>query len=161
MVSSSSDLVKKLQERHKLVAAAYIVFRKSDGKLLLLKRANTGYYDGYYSLPAGHLEGGETAAASAVREAREEVGVSLEPQNLKLVHAMHRKSINPLPHERIDFYFEVTDWQGEPVNLEPHKCDELKWVSSKDLPTNMVPEVKQALQMVASGELYSDFGFSD
>ncbi|HUC87556.1 MAG TPA: NUDIX domain-containing protein [Candidatus Binatia bacterium] len=152
--------VQSLDKRHKLIVAVYVILRKPDGKVLLLKRANTGYRDGYYGLPAGHLESGESIILGAARETKEEVGVNLEPHNLKLVHVMHYISSVPMPHDRLGFYFEATKWQDEPVNAEPHKCHELKWVSPKALPANMVPEVNQALQMIARGELYSDLGFS-
>ena len=33
--------------------------------LLLIRRANTGWMDGHWSLPAGHVEAGESAAADA------------------------------------------------------------------------------------------------
>jgi 8-oxo-dGTP pyrophosphatase MutT (NUDIX family) len=39
-----------------------------------MKRAGTGFGDGAYSLPCGHMDGGETAAQAAQREAAEELG---------------------------------------------------------------------------------------
>jgi ADP-ribose pyrophosphatase YjhB (NUDIX family) len=47
------------KERFKLIAAVYLVLIKNN-KILLLRRHNTGYFDGYYSLPAGHVEKEET-----------------------------------------------------------------------------------------------------
>jgi 8-oxo-dGTP diphosphatase len=90
-----------VKERFKLTPAAYVIFKKGD-QVLLLKRAKTGYYDGYYSLPAGHFDGGETAKDVAVREVSEEVGLTIRPEDLKLVHVSHRKSPIPVNHERMD-----------------------------------------------------------
>lgn len=44
----------KTKERFKVVPAVYLVLRRGEG-VLLLRRANTGYQDGKYSLIAGHL----------------------------------------------------------------------------------------------------------
>lgn len=52
--------------------------------MLLLKRANTGHLDGFWSVPAGRLDGGESITAGAVREAYEEVGVH-SPQPEKTI----------------------------------------------------------------------------
>lgn len=77
--------------RFKLIPAVYLFLRK-DNKVLLLKRANTGYQDGKYSVPAGHLDGDEVATKAMVREAQEEVGVVVDPKDMKLVHVCHRLS---------------------------------------------------------------------
>lgn len=156
--------MKRLADRHKLIPAAYVIFRDND-KILLIRRANTGYHDGEYSLPAGHVggtdeRGNEPAIMAACREAKEEVGVIVSPQGLRLVHTMHRKSTDPEPHERIDLYFEASKWHGKLRNAEPNKCDKLRWVLMNDLPRNMVPEVRQALSMVAKHDPYSEFNFA-
>jgi 8-oxo-dGTP diphosphatase len=154
---------KSPQDRHKVIPAVYVVFRDGE-KILLIKRANTGYRDGYYSLPAGHVggsdeNGGESATQAATREAKEEVGVDIEINDLRLVHTLHRVSTDPTPHERMDLYFEAEKWRGEPKNAEPHKCDEIRWADINDLPKNVIPEVRQALANISHGNPYSDFGF--
>ena len=151
------------QERFKVVPAVYVIFRDG-GKILLLRRFQTGYRDGDYSLPAGHVggadeQGGEPAVQAAMREAKEEVSVDIDPKDLELVHTMHRYSSEPEPHERMDLFFEAAEWRGEVANAEPHKCDELRWAKPTELPENMVPEVRQALDMIARRKPYSDFGF--
>lgn len=148
------------KDRFTVVPAVYLIFHKGN-EVLLLKRANTGYHDGEYSLPAGHVDGGEPAIRAAVREAAEEVGANILSDDLSLAHTMHRFSSEPSPHERIDLYFEVRKWQGEIINAEPHKCSELRWASLSELPVKMIPEVRQALLRIASGEPYSDYNFAD
>ncbi|HET9173745.1 MAG TPA: NUDIX domain-containing protein [Candidatus Saccharimonadales bacterium] len=147
-----------LDDRFCVVPAVYILFRQDD-TVLLLRRANTGYYDGQYSLPAGHIDGHESALTAAIREAKEEVGANLTVDELSLVHTMHRVSEHPRYHERIDLYFETTKSHPEITNCEPDKCDELRWVPITALPDSMVPEVKQALLMRVAAQPYSDFAF--
>ena len=65
-------------DRFKLIAAVYVFFVR-DGKILMLRRANTGYVDGDYSLVAGHADGNEALTAATAREAKEEAGVTIAP----------------------------------------------------------------------------------
>ena len=48
-----------LNSRFKVVPAVYLIHICMN-KILLSLRKNTGFYDGYYSLVAGHIEGNET-----------------------------------------------------------------------------------------------------
>lgn len=104
-----------------LYKAAVHLFFMQDNQLLLLRRANTGYRDGYYSVVAGHLEVGESVVQAAIREAHEEAGVVIQPDKVDVVQVMHRKSDD----ERIDFFVRIHAWEGEIYNAEPHKCDHL------------------------------------
>lgn len=140
-----------------LVPAAYIILRKGD-EVLLIRRSNTGYMDGFYSLPSGHIDGNEPAMRAAAREAKEEVGVEIVPSDLRFVHVVHRVA-EEKDHERVDFFFEATKWSGEPENTEPEKCDDVQWFSLGDLPAKLSPVVAQALQKMADGEYYSDLAF--
>jgi ADP-ribose pyrophosphatase YjhB (NUDIX family) len=146
--------------RYRVVLAVYVIFRDRDD-VLLLRRAGTGYHDGEYSVPAGHIDGGEPATWAAAREANEEVAVDINSRTLRLAHTMHRISVQPELHERIDLFFEAAEWSGEPTNAEPYKCDELRWTSLNSLPDNMVPEVSAALRNIAIGEPYSEFNFPE
>ena len=148
-----------LAKRFKVIMAVYVIFRDDNDRVLLLRRANTGYFDGSYSLPAGHVEGREPAIEAAAREALEEVGAVLQKGELEFAHIMHRVSDIPEIHERIDLYFQTIKPHPEITNKEPHKCDELRWVPLTSLPENMSPEVKVVLQKVAAGELYSNYQF--
>lgn len=147
-----------LQDRFRLICAVYLIFRDG-GKVLLIRRANTGYRDGWYSLPSGHLNGGETAARAAIREAKEEVGVDIDLNALRLAHTMHRFNPDPEPHERIDLAFEVLSWHGDLTNAEPEKCDDISWFSTSKLPENTIPEVRRTLEMIIRDQPYSEFNF--
>ncbi len=129
------------KEHFKFIAATHL-FLIRDGKILLLRRFNTGYEDGNYSVPAGHLDGKETAMQATTREA---------------AHVMNRVSTDG---ERIDFFFKTGKWTGEPKNMEPHKCDGLEWFDMDNLPQNVIPYVRQAIECVQKGIFYSEFGWN-
>ncbi len=124
-------------------------------QVLLLRRFQTGYMDGHYSVPAGHLDGEETVRMAGVREAREEIGVRIDPQDMVFAGVFHRHSDD----ERVDFFFRVLKWDREPSNSEPGKCDDLRWTPVDDLPVNTVPYVRQAIENVRSAVLFQEFGW--
>jgi 8-oxo-dGTP pyrophosphatase MutT (NUDIX family) len=124
-------------------------------QILLLRRFNTGFADGQYSVPAGHLDGGETVIAAAAREAMEEVGVRIEPQDIEFSGVMHRLD----GEERVDFFVKIQDWAGEPSNTEPEKCDDLRWVNVSDLPANTIPYIRQALKNHFQENRFDEFGW--
>ena len=142
--------------RFQLIPEVHLVLRRGE-QVLLLRRFNTGYDDGRYSLVAGHVDGGETARAALCREAREEAGLHIAPEDLALVHLIHRRSDG----ERLSMFFSAARWQGEPRNLEPHKCSELGWFDAAALPEPMVPCARHALAHIARGSVYSEFGWPD
>ena len=140
------------QQRFKLIASVYVMLIR-DGKILLLRRFNTGYEDGNYGLVAGHLDGDEKATDGMMREASEEAGIVLKAENLKMVHVMHRRQDD----ERIDFFFMAEKWEGEIENKEPGKCDDLSWFSLDSLPENTIPYIKNAIVCMRSKTLYSEY----
>ncbi len=125
------------------------------GQILLLRRFNTGYRDGEYSVPAGHLDGNETVREAARREAAEEIGVQIDKDNILFSSVMHRNEGD----ERIDFFVEIRAWRGEPFNNEPNKCDELRWVDPDSLPRNTIPYVRRAIENHANGVHFDEFGW--
>ncbi|MBM7791101.1 NUDIX hydrolase [Tenggerimyces flavus] len=140
-----------------LVPASYLILRRGEEVLLSL-RGGTGWRDGYWSLPAGHIEAGESAMAACLREAVEEIGIVVRPDDLVPLCTVHRTGGSGKPvDERVDFFFAAEVWAGEPTNLEPDKCAELGWYGLKDLPTPVVEPVDQVLAGLLSGRLPAIF----
>ena len=140
------------KERFKVVPSVYLILTKNN-RILLSRRYNTGFFDGYYSFPAGHLDGGETLKQAMVREASEEIGIPLDLNDLELVHTLNRKMLND---ERVDFFFTVKKWQGQPEIMEPDKCDDLAWFEFNGLPENTIPYIKQVIDSYLNNINYSE-----
>lgn len=145
------------KERYKLIPEVFLMLVR-DGDILLSRRANTGYFDGHYGLPAGHGEEGETMREGTAREAKEEIGLAIDPRELDFALAQHRWCADPgAAHARVGFYFVPKSFVGEPVNHEPDKCDDLRWFPLETLPQNMVPHVRAAIEAYRRGERYDEF----
>lgn len=143
-----------MSPRARFPATVHLFFFR-DTQVLLLRRFSTGYRDGEYSVPAGHLDGNETVRAAAQREAAEEVGVQIEPDDILFSSVMHRNEGD----ERVDFFVEIRRWDREPFNNEPNKCDELRWVDMHTFPPNMIPYVRRALENHWNGVHFDEFGW--
>ena len=134
------------------IVADLLMIKNEDGKkkILLSKRKNTGYKDGEYELPGGHLEENEDLYEAMIREAKEELGISLNRENLKIVHIMHHYI-----GKRMNFILETEKSDLEPRIMELDKCEELKWVEINNLPENTMEKVKIIIGYIEKGELYS------
>lgn len=134
---------------------AYLLLKKEDQVLLHLRK-NTGYYDDHYGLVSGHIEDGESASLGLIREAGEEAGIQIRPENLRFVHCLHRQT-NRL---NVDLFFECDEWEGEVTNMEPEKCAALEFHDIHDLPPNTVGYVEKTIQCFLKKEFYSELGWN-
>lgn len=132
-----------------------------DGKILLARRFKTGYMDGFYQMPSGHIEANEYPSEAAIREAKEEVGVGIKHEDLEFVHASYRINTVDDVGDYVDFFFRTEKWEGEPTNTEPEKCDGLLWVPIDDLPENTVEVVKEAISYIRKNLPFSEIGRKD
>lgn len=139
--------------------AVYVILKRDDGKVVFVKRSNTGWMDGRYGLPAGKVEKLETFLQAAVREAKEEVGVGLDPTDLKHVLTVHRDS----PDDEVDgdmtwvdVFFEAAKWQGEPYNAEPHMHSEIAWLDPRNLPETVIPIMMDTFGFLNDGLTYGE-----
>lgn len=143
-----------MTERHQIIPAVYLILKNENGQICLMRRFNTGFRDGFYSLPAGHLDGKESLKEALAREIKEETGITVGLEDMRLVHVSNNLHSNP---ERIDFFFLVHKWIGEATIREPNKCDQIIWVDPKHLPENIVPSVRTAIKGEMQGNYYSEY----
>ena len=127
-----------------LLAQAVII---KDNKVLLQKRQNTGYCDGMYCLPGGHVESGETQIEALIRELNEELNLyEISSSNFDVFKIIERTSTNKNLHY-IDFIFKnirPIDFE-QIINNEPNKCEKLEWFELDELPCDMIPYQRMVL----------------
>jgi ADP-ribose pyrophosphatase YjhB (NUDIX family) len=153
------NFVEKWPEVARPYLACFVVLRR-ENKVAMVKRKNTNYYDGYYGLPAGKVEWDEHFRLACVREAKEEAGVYIKQDDLRFVHTVHRHGYEGGGFlDWIDTYFEADDWEGEPYNAEEHKSEGLDWIDLDNLPENIVPPQRDALEHIVKGAFYSEYGW--
>ena len=146
-----------MSERYKIIPEVFLLLIKEE-RVLLSRRFQTGWEDGNYGLPAGHGEYGETMREGVVREAQEEIGITLHADELDFQLVQHRWCDDPgNPHARVGFYFTVRSWRGEPSNMEPNKCDDLSWFPLDELPSNTIGHVRAAIDSYRKGLKYSEY----
>ncbi len=148
------------QERYSIRSAVFLLLFDDNGRILMHLRQNSGYYDNWYSLVSGHLDGAESARDAMVREAKEEAGIDIDINDLVFSQTVHRSCPDLEKCEYIDFYFTCTKWSGEITNTEPDKCKELKFFAVDDLPENTVHCVRRALECHDKGIKYDEFGWT-
>lgn len=135
--------------------AAFVILRQDD-KVAFVLRSNTTYMNGHYGLPSGKVEWSEPFSMAAIREAKEEVGITVKPEHLHQALTVHRHSEDS---DWIDVYFEVDEWTGEVVNAEPDIHSEVAWLDPSNLPENTVPHVRFAFEQLATGKVYAEDGW--
>lgn len=129
--------------RLNLIPAVYLLLINDKNQILLSKRQNTGYGDGNFSVPAGHLEENESFDEAIIRETKEEIGIEIK--NIELIKILHRIS-----EKRLDYFYKATSWDGKICNEEPNKCEILEWFDLNNLPEDMLGYVKDViLEMIA------------
>jgi 8-oxo-dGTP pyrophosphatase MutT (NUDIX family) len=152
-------------EKNIILPAVFLVM-KQNNKILLLRRFNTGFQDGQYTFPSGHVERNESPLTAVCREAREEVGVDVHSTDVKLEQVLYRKGYNikgigfdNTQIERVDFFFSTERWTGNPNICEPNKCDDVRWFPITALPKNTFPVVKAFLKTYPNQQIYADAGY--
>lgn len=140
-----------------LIAPSVNLFVIRDGKVLLGRRTNTGWKDGFLWPPGGHVEAGETPSIAMLREIREELGIDARKEDLEFACVAAR---NNTPAEYVAYVFMIRDKNYAFMNAEPEKCSELVWVPLDDLPADIVDDARQMITKGITGkQTYLEIGY--
>ena len=135
------------QRIHAQFSGYACVLLEKNNQVLLIKRSNTGWMDGYWSIPGGAMEHHEPILYAAAREAKEELAIDIDIQDLQLFHLtdIHRNNM-----KMVGFYFICKNWQGEPINNEPERHSQIGWFAIDNLPADITHYTQKVIRAYQS-----------
>lgn len=126
---------------------AHVWIINSKGELLIQKRTPTKkLYPNLWSITSGGTDTGETTLETAFREVKEELGITLKPEELELMMSYKRN------HDFVDVYLARKDIKLEDIVMQEEEVAEVRWVKPEEL-----EELIKENQTPKSLEMY--FGF--
>jgi 8-oxo-dGTP diphosphatase len=115
-------------------------------RALLVKRAHPPI-QGQWSIPGGVLEVGELVREAAVREAREETGLIVEPGDLLGVYDRVLRD----PDQRVQYHYVLIDFLCRPLGGELQAASdaaEVRWFTRDELPAlNLAADTQEVLHL--------------
>ncbi|MGW5097670.1 NUDIX hydrolase [Streptomyces nodosus] len=142
------------------VVGVHLYLEDDRGRLLLgLRHPDSAYAGNRWHFLAGHCER-ESAVSCLVREAEEEAGLVVDPADVEFVHMVHLVD-SPGARPRIQLVFRARSWSGSPEVLEPDRCLQWRWWPPQDLPADIVPYTRTAIEGVLGGRPYSEMGWGE
>ena len=137
------------------VIGVHLYIEDAEGRILLgLRHPDSAYAPSTHHFLAGHCEQ-ESAVACLIREAKEEAGLVIDPDDVAFAHAVHLMETQP----RMQLVFRAHRWKGVPEILEPDKCLSWGWWQPDALPEPIVDYTRVAIEGVQAGHLYSEIGW--
>lgn len=128
-----------------------IIIVNDKGKILILKRK--GNHAPYYSIPGGKLDDGETFEDCAIREAMEEMNITISKPEVIAV----TNNLDTYRNEGVHYISVVLltrHFSGTPKIMEPDKCNEVVWADPRNLPMPHFEASKKAVDCWLHGCFY-------
>jgi 8-oxo-dGTP diphosphatase len=140
-----------LSRRFRTILTTRLLLEYREHTLYLLQTPTNG---GGYTLPGGKIEGEEFAKEALIREAFEEIGITLTKKSLKMVHVMHKRLKSTT---EIIFFFRARTWTGEIAVKETDKFKEAKWLPNDEAPKRLPSVIKAAMSKINEDKVFSQY----
>lgn len=132
-----------------LPTSAGIVLRHGSHFLLIQRGKGAKNWPNYWWFPGGKVESWELPKEAAIRETREETGVSVKIENIVSEIDIHAYYIDGDKHA---YLYLVDTWEGMPENLESEIHTWLEWYSIDEFPTPIIPHLLAGFHALLSWE---------
>lgn len=113
--------------RYILVVLVFI--QNSQGKFLIQKRSKQK--DGKYASTGGHPKTGETSIDGIITEIKEELGLTVKPEELELIFSGQENAKQVF----FDIYYMRKDFNISDLKLQKEEVDFVEWLSFKEVET--------------------------
>ena len=147
-----SDYLKDLREKtgHMplLLPHAVVLVINNQNEILLEERSDDGFFD----FPGGGIDLKETAEEAALRELKEETGLTANRLELFKVYSgeiTHYTYFNGDEIYGVDLVYICRDYSGE-LRPQPEEVNRLFFCSLDDMPEKMNPRNKQIIKDLLS-----------
>jgi len=130
------------------VGGGALIFNQRKEILLMKRSGKVQNNSGWWSKPDGRVEFGETALKMVKREIREETNIEIDVWGL-LPHTDH--IIKKENQHWLAINFVANYKKGELKNLEPHKCEEVRWFALDKLPKKIEQTTREAIKNYKEG----------
>lgn len=128
-----------------------VIIENVDGNILIGKRNSK--HAPYFSIPGGKLDTGETFEETAIREIKEETGLTIKhPKVIAVTNNLKTFQEEGLHYVSIILY--TNDFSGTPTILEPDKCSEWLWCNPNDSPKPHFEASEYAIKCYLSKKFY-------
>lgn len=134
----------------------WLILISSNNEVFLLKKNTEISYE--YTLVGGHVEKGESLKQALQREVMEETGVKVSQNDLILTTIIDRKLEDK---HKIHFFFYTKNWEGKPYNKEPNIHITGEWHSLSNLPNNIGPLAKRAIESLSNNKNFYEYGWNN
>ncbi|MBT5029747.1 NUDIX domain-containing protein [archaeon] len=117
-----------------------------NNQILLIKRnKNCRNKANHWSIPGGGINFFEKIDEALKREIKEELGIDI--QIIQLI-SITDDIIKEENQHWISPQFLCKIIKGTPINLEPHKCEEIRWFDLDKIPENITNTTKDGLNFI-------------
>jgi len=142
---------------HQIYTSANILVIK-EGKVLLSRRQNKSWGNGLLCLPGGHIKKSESPRQGALREAKEELGLQINPDDLDF-YCVAARNTSGKEYVAYEFIYDLPKGQ-EPQNAEPYECSEIIWTDPSALPDDIIDDFKIIIEQGYLGKKpYLEIGY--
>ncbi|XLQ20489.1 MAG: NUDIX domain-containing protein [Candidatus Moraniibacteriota bacterium] len=127
-----------------------VLILNDKGEALLMKRGKKVRNEvGFWSKPGGGVHFGEIAIDAMKREIKEELDIEIEITGY-LPHTDHFVELDKQHWASFNFIAYIT--KGEPRNMEPEKCDEIRWIALDKLPAKTTQTTLEPIENYKNGK---------
>lgn len=104
-----------------------VLIQNTKGEILIQKRSEQK--GGEYGLTSGHAKTGESPLQGMITEIKEELGIDVEPEELKLIHSEN----SDFKRHFYDLYYLKKDYNIADMKLQKEEVENVMWLSEKDI----------------------------